>query len=60
MFQKGPDFTCNVLMGHKTVKASVDTRAPVSLINSRVFRQLRFIEKFNQWIYSLAKQIVVR
>lgn len=38
LFKEGPDFTCNVLVGHKAVKALVDTGASVSLINSKVVR----------------------
>lgn len=39
MLKEGPDFTCNVLLGDK-VKGLVDTGPSVSLVSSKVFRQL--------------------
>lgn len=40
MLKEGPDFTCNVLLGDKKVKGLVDTGPSVSLVSSKVFRQL--------------------
>lgn len=40
LLREETDFTCNVLMGDKKVKAFVDAGASVSLVSSKVFRQL--------------------